>query len=86
MFDFLLKSADKGQLKGFKVTDIDRIRKFGIAANSLEMLKAKSSAKFKVRIQFFFLPFFFHCFLKKKNKEIYCFFHFLIFLYVYKID
>lgn len=47
MLDFLFK-PDSGQLKGFKVTDIERCRKFGIAANSLGMLRAKSAAKFKV--------------------------------------
>lgn len=35
-------------MKGYKVTNKGRDKKYGIAANSLGMLKAKSSAKFNV--------------------------------------
>lgn len=46
MFGFL--GGSKKPLKGYKVTGIDRKNKYGIAANSLHMLKDKASAKLKV--------------------------------------
>jgi len=36
-------------MRGFKVTDNERTRKYGIGANSLEMLIAKAKSKFPVR-------------------------------------
>lgn len=35
-------------LKGYKVTNVERTKKYGIAANSLKMLKDKASKKFSV--------------------------------------
>ena len=47
MFSFLTKSSTKNPIKGFKVAlNSDRIKKYGIAANSLEMLKKKVAEKF----------------------------------------
>lgn len=40
----------KKPLKGYKVTTVNRQQKYGIAANSLQMLKDKASAKLKVSI------------------------------------
>lgn len=48
MFSGLLFGKNKKPLKGFKVTSVDRSKKYGIAADSLEMLKHKASEKFKV--------------------------------------
>lgn len=48
MFGFL--GSVKKPLKGYKITTIDRTRKYGIAVNSLKMLKDKASAKLKVRV------------------------------------
>lgn len=36
-------------MRGYKVTDNERTRKYGIGANSLEMLIAKAKSKFPVR-------------------------------------
>lgn len=47
MFDFL-KSNKSLIIKGYKITDINRKKKYGIAADSLKMLKKKSCDKFKV--------------------------------------
>lgn len=51
MFNLFKSSAI---LKGYKVTNVDRTKKYGIAANSLKMLKDKASKKFSVS---FFLVF-----------------------------
>lgn len=48
MFGALLFGRNKKPLKGFKVTGIDRDKKYGIAADSLKMLKEKAAEKFKV--------------------------------------
>lgn len=48
MFGGLLFGKTKKQLKGFKVTSIDRNKKCGIAADSLKMLREKAAEKFKV--------------------------------------
>lgn len=45
MFSLFKSSAI---LKGYKVTNVDRTKKYGIAANSLKMLKDKASKKFSV--------------------------------------
>uniref|UniRef100_A0A182M0H1 CIDE-N domain-containing protein n=1 Tax=Anopheles culicifacies TaxID=139723 RepID=A0A182M0H1_9DIPT len=37
-----------GPLQGYKITDVERSRKFGVAADSLRMLRAKASEKFKI--------------------------------------
>lgn len=37
-------------LQGYKVTNVKRNKKYGIAANSLEMLKDKAAAKFQVLV------------------------------------
>lgn len=52
MFGGLLFGKNQKPLKGFKVTSIERNKKYGIAANSLKMLKEKAAEKFKV---FFFV-------------------------------
>lgn len=41
-------AASGGPLQGYKVTDVERSRKYGVAADSLRMLRAKASEKFKV--------------------------------------
>lgn len=51
MFNLFKSSAI---LKGYKVTNVERTKKYGIAANSLKMLKDKASKKFSVS---FFLVF-----------------------------
>lgn len=38
------------QLKGYKVTDVNRTRKFGVACRSLQELKRKACAKLNVSI------------------------------------
>lgn len=48
MFGFF--GGAKKPLKGYKITAVDRKHKYGIAANSLKMLKDKASAKLKVRV------------------------------------
>lgn len=52
MFSGLLFGKNKKPLKGFKVTSVDRSKKYGIAADSLKMLKEKASEKFKVFLLF----------------------------------
>lgn len=37
-------------IKGYKITDNERSRKYGIGCNSLQMLKAKAKQKFPVSI------------------------------------
>ncbi|XP_052897087.1 DNA fragmentation factor subunit beta [Anopheles moucheti] len=37
-----------GPLQGYKITDVERSRKYGVAADSLRMLRAKASEKFKI--------------------------------------
>lgn len=37
------------QLVGYKVTNINRTKKYGVAANSLKMLMEKASLKLNVR-------------------------------------
>lgn len=37
-----------GVIKGYKITDNERSRKYGIGANSLQMLKTKAKIKFPV--------------------------------------
>ncbi|XP_040167924.1 DNA fragmentation factor subunit beta [Anopheles arabiensis] len=41
-------AASGGPLQGYKVTDVERSRKYGVAADSLRMLRAKASEKFKI--------------------------------------
>lgn len=38
-------------IKGYKITDNERSRKYGIGANSLQMLKTKAKLKFPVSIK-----------------------------------
>lgn len=52
MFNLFKSSAI---LKGYKVTNVDRSKKYGIAANSLKMLKDKASKKFSVSFHDFSL-------------------------------
>lgn len=52
MFNLFKSSAI---LKGYKVTNVDRTKKYGIAANSLKMLKEKASKKFSVSFSLVFL-------------------------------
>lgn len=47
MFNLFRKTNDK-PMKGYKITTIDRTKKYGIAANSLKMLKDKAADKLKV--------------------------------------
>lgn len=47
---FGLFGGAKKPLKGYKITTVERKQKYGIAANSLKMLKDKASDKFKVRV------------------------------------
>lgn len=47
---FGLFGGAKKPLKGYKITTVNRQQKYGIAADSLKMLKDKASAKFKVGI------------------------------------
>uniref|UniRef100_A0A182QKM7 CIDE-N domain-containing protein n=1 Tax=Anopheles farauti TaxID=69004 RepID=A0A182QKM7_9DIPT len=44
------KTASGGglPLQGYKITDVERSRKFGVAADSLRMLRTKASEKFKI--------------------------------------
>lgn len=37
------------QLTGYKITNVDRTKKYGVAANSLKMLLEKASLKLSVR-------------------------------------
>lgn len=56
MFNFLTKSKTETPIKGFKVTrNKDRTKKYGIASNSLEMLKKKVTAKFDLKRFILFL-------------------------------
>lgn len=41
------------QLKGYKVSNVKRTKKYGIAANSLKMLTEKASTKFEVNFKVF---------------------------------
>lgn len=45
---FGLFGGAKKPLKGYKITTVNRQQKYGIAADSLKMLKDKASAKLKV--------------------------------------
>lgn len=47
---FNLFGGKKKPLKGYKITTVDRTQKYGIAADSLKMLKDKASAKLKVTV------------------------------------
>ncbi|XP_062551288.1 uncharacterized protein LOC134216412 [Armigeres subalbatus] len=51
MLNFLSskKPSGAGPLQGYKITDVDRSRKYGVAADSLRMLKTKASEKFKLQ-------------------------------------
>ncbi|XP_049280683.1 DNA fragmentation factor subunit beta [Anopheles funestus] len=42
------KTTGGGPLQGYKITDVERSRKYGVAADSLRMLRAKASEKFKI--------------------------------------
>lgn len=46
----LFGGGAKKPLKGYKITTVNRQQKYGIAAESLKMLKDKASAKLKVSI------------------------------------
>lgn len=48
MFGFF--GGAKKPLKGYKITTVDRKHKYGVAADSLKMLKDKAFHKLKVRI------------------------------------
>lgn len=48
MFSFF--GTAKKPLKGYKITTVERKQKYGIAADSLKMLKDKASAKLKVGV------------------------------------
>lgn len=48
MFSFFKRSTTK-EIKGYKITTVDRKRKYGIAADSLKMLKEKAEAKLQVK-------------------------------------
>ncbi|XP_055594375.1 uncharacterized protein LOC129745369 isoform X2 [Uranotaenia lowii] len=50
MLNFLSskKSSGAGPLQGYKITNIERSKKYGVAADSLRMLKTKASEKFKL--------------------------------------
>lgn len=43
-------SKAPGKMLGYKITDNERTRKFGIGANSLEMLLQKAQLKFPVSV------------------------------------
>lgn len=47
---FGLFGGAKKPLKGYKITRSDRLQKYGIAADSLKMLKDKASTKLKVNV------------------------------------
>lgn len=47
---FGLFGGAKRPLKGYKITTVNRQQKYGIAADSLKMLKDKASVKFKVSL------------------------------------
>ncbi|XP_029730046.2 DNA fragmentation factor subunit beta [Aedes albopictus] len=51
MFNLLTskKSSGAGPLQGYKITNVDRSKKYGVAADSLRMLKTKASEKFKLQ-------------------------------------
>ncbi|XP_058818974.1 DNA fragmentation factor subunit beta-like [Topomyia yanbarensis] len=51
MLNFLSskKSSSAGPLIGYKITNIERSKKYGVAADSLRMLKTKASEKFKLQ-------------------------------------
>lgn len=49
MFSFFKKNANK--MQGYKITTVDRKKKYGIAADSLKMLKQKAGNKFEVKQQ-----------------------------------
>lgn len=51
----LFGGGAKKPLKGYKITTVNRQQKYGIAADSLKMLKDKASAKLKVSISVKFL-------------------------------
>ncbi|ETN62080.1 caspase-activated nuclease [Anopheles darlingi] len=40
--------ATVAPMQGYKITDVERSRKFGVAANSFRMLREKASEKFKI--------------------------------------
>lgn len=48
------EAENKAQIKGYKITDNERSRKFGIGASSLQMLKDKAKLKFPVSLNMFF--------------------------------
>lgn len=50
MLNFLSskKSSGASPLQGYKITNVERSKKYGVAADSLRMLKTKASEKFKV--------------------------------------
>uniref|UniRef100_A0A182J889 Uncharacterized protein n=1 Tax=Anopheles atroparvus TaxID=41427 RepID=A0A182J889_ANOAO len=49
MFNLFQSTKTKKEpLQGYKITDVERSRKYGVAANSLRMLRAKASEKFKI--------------------------------------
>lgn len=47
MFNFFSKTTKK-PMKGYKITTVDRKQKYGVAADSLQMLIEKASVKLKV--------------------------------------
>ncbi|XP_053695671.1 DNA fragmentation factor subunit beta [Sabethes cyaneus] len=51
MLNFLSvkKPSKAGPLQGYKITNVERSKKYGVAADSLRMLKTKASEKFKLK-------------------------------------
>lgn len=47
MFSFFKKSVN--EMRGYKITTVDRKKKYGIAANSLKVLKQKAEDKLGVK-------------------------------------
>lgn len=50
--NFLIKDSNSNPvpMKGYKIADNERTHKYGIGANSLQMLKSKAKQKFPVSI------------------------------------
>lgn len=50
MFNFFASTSDKRPVKGFKVSlNSDRLKKYGIAADTIEKMKQKITAKFGLK-------------------------------------
>lgn len=53
------KTTTPPQIKGYKITDNERSKKYGIGANSLQMLKDKAKLKFPVSTLIFVFAIFY---------------------------